>query len=54
VIVGISPEGATTMVQLSLEMRFAHTALDLEEGLARLGELTGASHLPAAARGPRA
>jgi rsbT antagonist protein RsbS len=48
VIVGISPEVAITMVQLSLQLRFAHTALDLEEGLARLGELTGASHLPIA------
>jgi rsbT antagonist protein RsbS len=48
VIVGISPEVAITMVQLSLQLHFAHTALDLEEGLARLGELTGASHLPIA------
>jgi rsbT antagonist protein RsbS len=53
VIVGISPEVAITMVQLSLELRFAHTALDLEEGLERLGELTGASHLPAAQAGSR-
>ena len=45
-IVGISPEVAISMVQLSLQMEFAHTALDLEEGLERLGELTGA--LPAA------
>jgi rsbT antagonist protein RsbS len=43
VIVGISPEVAITMVQLSLQMDFAHTALDLEEGLQRLGELTGAT-----------
>jgi rsbT antagonist protein RsbS len=47
VIVGISPEVAISMVQLSLRMDFAHTALDLEEGLERLGLLTGASHLPA-------
>jgi len=41
VIVGIAPEVAIAMVQLSLQMSFVHTALDLEEGLARLGELTG-------------
>jgi rsbT antagonist protein RsbS len=41
VIVGISPEVAIAMVQLSLQMTFVHTALDLEEGLERLGELTG-------------
>ncbi|HET9830008.1 MAG TPA: STAS domain-containing protein [Nocardioidaceae bacterium] len=42
VVVGISPEVAIAMVQLSLQMSFVHTALDLEEGLQRLGELTGA------------
>lgn len=42
VIVGITPEVAIAMVQLSLQMDFVHTALDLEEGLQRLGELTGA------------
>lgn len=41
VIVGISPEVAIAMVQLSLQVTFVHTALDLEEGLQRLGELTG-------------
>ncbi len=40
VIVGIAPEVAIAMTQLSLHMNFVHTALDLEEGLARLGELT--------------
>jgi rsbT antagonist protein RsbS len=43
VIVGISPEVAISMVQLSLHMDVAHTALDLEEGLERLQELTGAA-----------
>jgi rsbT antagonist protein RsbS len=43
VIVGIGPEVAISMVQLSLQSDFAHTALDLEEGIQRLGELTGAT-----------
>jgi rsbT antagonist protein RsbS len=43
VIVGIGPEVAISMVQLSLQSDFAHTALDLEEGIQRLGELTGAA-----------
>jgi rsbT antagonist protein RsbS len=41
VIVGIGPHVAIAMVQLSLQMNFVHTALDLEEGLERLAELTG-------------
>jgi rsbT antagonist protein RsbS len=41
VIVGIGPEVAIAMVQLSLQVTFVPTALDLEEGLVRLGELTG-------------
>ena len=44
VIVGINPEVAIAMVQLSLEVSFVHTALDLEEGLARLAEVTGDIH----------
>jgi rsbT antagonist protein RsbS len=40
VVVGIAPEVAIAMVQLSLQMDFAHTALDLEEGLEHLEELT--------------
>jgi rsbT antagonist protein RsbS len=43
VVVGITPEVAIAMVQLSLQMDFIHTALDLEEGLQRLGQLTGLS-----------
>lgn len=43
VIVGIAPEVAIAMTQLSLQMNFVHTALDLDEGLARLGELTAAA-----------
>jgi len=42
VVVGIAPEVAIAMTQLALQMNFLHTALDLEEGLALLGELTGA------------
>ena len=43
VVVGIAPEVAIAMVQLSLEVGEVHTALDLEEGLQRLSELTGAT-----------
>jgi rsbT antagonist protein RsbS len=45
VIVGIAPEVAIAMVQLSMQMNFVHTALDLEEGLQLLGELTGAPEI---------
>jgi rsbT antagonist protein RsbS len=41
VVVGIAPEVAMAMVHLSLRMENVHTALDLEEGLATLGALTG-------------
>jgi rsbT antagonist protein RsbS len=41
VIVGIQPEVAIAMVQLGLAFDGAHTALDLEEGIALLDELTG-------------
>jgi rsbT antagonist protein RsbS len=51
VVVGIAPEVAIAMVRLSLQMDFVHTALDLEEGLERLGELTGMSGREALARG---
>ena len=44
VVVGIAPEVAIAMTQLALQMNFLHTALDLEEGLALLGELTGAGN----------
>ena len=44
VVVGIAPEVAIAMTQLALKMNFLHTALDLEEGLALLGELTGAGN----------
>jgi rsbT antagonist protein RsbS len=43
VIVGIAPEVAIAMVQLSLHMDEVHTALDLEEGLQQLSDLTGAT-----------
>jgi rsbT antagonist protein RsbS len=39
VIVGIQPEVAFAMVQLGTELQ-AHTALDLEEGLVLLEDLT--------------
>jgi rsbT antagonist protein RsbS len=42
VVVGIAPEVAIAMVQLSLQLDFTLTALDLEEGLERLDHLTGA------------
>jgi rsbT antagonist protein RsbS len=44
VIVGIAPELAMSMVRLGLEMDLP-TALDLEEGLAYLGSVPGASIL---------
>ena len=43
VVVGISPEVAVAMVRLNLQMNFVNTALDLEEGLQRLAELTDVS-----------
>jgi rsbT antagonist protein RsbS len=46
VVVGIAPEVAIAMVRLELQMDFAHTALDLEEGLDRLHELTMAASNP--------
>ena len=42
VIVGIAPELALNMVRLGLDLDLP-TALDLEEGLAYLGSVTGAS-----------
>jgi rsbT antagonist protein RsbS len=41
VVVGIAPEVAMAMVRLSLPMPFLRTALDLEEGLALLEDITG-------------
>src|SRR5467141_1562991 len=40
VIVGIQPDVAFAMVQLGLTLEGVGTALDLEEGLAYLGQLT--------------
>jgi rsbT antagonist protein RsbS len=40
VMVGIQPEVAFAMVQLGLNLEGVHTALDLEEGLAFLNQLT--------------
>jgi rsbT antagonist protein RsbS len=45
VIVGIAPELAISMVRLGLHLDLS-TALDLEEGLAHLRAMTGASILP--------
>ena len=41
VVVGISPELAFTMVRLGMNLDPVCTALDLDEGIARLDELTG-------------
>lgn len=46
VIVGIQPEVAVAMVQFRIGLEPVHTALDLEEGLALLTELSG--RLPSA------
>lgn len=43
VIVGIQPDVAFAMVHLGLHLDDVHTALELEEGLAHLDELTGAA-----------
>jgi rsbT antagonist protein RsbS len=40
VVVGIAPDVAMAMVQLSLQLEFVRTALDLEEGIALLEALT--------------
>ncbi|HEY1274527.1 MAG TPA: STAS domain-containing protein [Thermoleophilaceae bacterium] len=40
VLVGIQPEVAFAMVQLGLNLEGVHTALDLEEGLAFLDQIT--------------
>ncbi len=45
VIVSIQPDVAFAMVQLGVELENVHTALGLEEGLARLDELTGGMRL---------
>lgn len=42
VVVGIAPAVAAAMVQLTIQLDFVRTALDLEEGLEVLGELTAA------------
>jgi rsbT antagonist protein RsbS len=50
VIVGISPDVAYTMVRLGLELNTVRTALDLDEGLAVLNQITSArgGHRPGA------
>ncbi len=50
VIVGIQPDVAFAMVQLGMDLGKVHTALGLEEGLARLNELTGGSRLSPGSR----
>lgn len=47
VIVGIQPDVAFAMVELGMDTGAVHTALDLEEGLAYLGEV---ARLPRADR----
>jgi rsbT antagonist protein RsbS len=44
VIVGIQPDVAMSMVLLGMGMGAVHTALDLEEGLGYLAQLTGPPH----------
>ena len=53
VVVGIAPEVAMAMVQLSLQLKSVRTALDLEEGISLLGALTlpGSGPTRSAARG---
>jgi rsbT antagonist protein RsbS len=46
VIVGIQPEVAFAMVEFGVNLDPMQTALDLEEGLVRLDELTGAGSPP--------
>ena len=50
VIVGIQPEVAFTMVALGMDTGSVHTALDLEEGLAYLGGVSGQPAVAARAR----
>ena len=50
VIVGIQPDVAMSMVRLGMGMGAVATALDLEEGLGYLAELTTSSHRPPTAR----
>lgn len=45
VMVAVQPDVAIAMVQLGIHLDKVHTALGLEEGLARLDELTGAGRL---------
>jgi rsbT antagonist protein RsbS len=44
VIVGIQPDVAMSMVRLGMGMGAVHTALDLEEGLGYLQQLTALPH----------
>lgn len=50
VIVGIRPDVAFAIVQLGVNLDDVHTALGLEEGLARLDDLTGAGGARSAGR----
>ena len=53
VIVGVSPDIAFTMVRLGMTIAHVHTALDLEQALALLGELTGRGQGPRSGAGRR-
>jgi rsbT antagonist protein RsbS len=46
VIVGIKPDVALAIVQLGMHLPFIHTALDLQDGLAHLEQVTGAHRRP--------
>jgi rsbT antagonist protein RsbS len=50
VIVGIQPDVALTMVELGMDAGFAHTALDLEEGLSFFGAAGRTQDSPAMRR----
>ncbi len=50
VIVGIQPDVAIAMVRLGMDLVDVHTALGLEEGLARLDDLAGAGRISSADR----
>ena len=50
VVVGVSPEIAFAMAQLGMRIAHVHTALDLEQGVQVLGELTRRGP---SSRGPR-
>ena len=53
ILVGVSPEIAFTMVRLGMTIAHVHTALDLEQGLQVLAQLTQRGGAPQQRTGPR-